>query len=195
MSDLGTLQSLTYIIPEGIADTVHEIDPKFVGNPIKGLESEETQTLLGTLQIKQGNFAKAGELVIGNGSTSSLRLIAGDMNHLYLSKSTLGTTQIHGGINVGLEFRQNSNGSGSVGPINTSYNYDLGGYSSKYWNDLYLKGSIKTQNATLTLPSSTGTLALTSDIVVPAAPSADGTYVLECTVSSGVATYAWTLKA
>ena len=47
-----------------------------------------------------------------------------------------------------------------------------------------------TANRTIHIPNATGTLALTSDIVVPPAPSADGTYVLECTVSSGVATYA-----
>lgn len=48
---------------------------------------------------------------------------------------------------------------------------------------------------TINFPTSSGTLALTSDISakVPDAPDADGTYTLKCVVSSGVKTYQWVL--
>lgn len=50
-------------------------------------------------------------------------------------------------------------------------------------------------NNALILPSKSGTLALTSDIPIPAAPTTDGTYVLKVIVANGIATYEWVLEA
>lgn len=88
--------------------------------------------------------------------------------------------------------------------------YNIGN-SSKHYKNIYLSSGIITGDSitplTQTLQQKDGTIALVSDVEseasratakeaelesrIPAAPADNGTYVLKCTVTDGVAAYSW----
>jgi len=71
----------------------------------------------------------------------------------------------------------------SLYPITDNY-FSLGSSSNKF-KDLYLSGNISDGNTTKSISE------LLSGAVMPSVPTTDGTYVLKCTVTDGVASFTW----